>query len=277
MIFEAKRREAKLEAQSRVPRAAYSQKLDILDLSPKVMSNLLRNGLTNVGEVMERMAQGDEALLMLDGVGVKALRDINRAVENSQFSFIVEEVEPEFAEPTEAETVAEAADAVVEAADESVEVVTEVEELEDVAVAAEAETVIGEVEPVATVTEDVEEMGVAEEVTDEAMSPAEETVVLETTAEAETVEAELPTEPEADPEPELANLFKAEAFDNVAVSYDTFEEDEELEGDDTESKKRRKRKKGRTVLFDEDSGETYVVRKRRRRQQNAWDDFDDDF
>ncbi|MEA3310406.1 MAG: transcription termination factor NusA [Chloroflexota bacterium] len=83
------------EALATVPPAAYEAGLHILDLSDRVIAHLAEGGLQNVGEVMGKMAQGDEALLILDGVGAKALVQIKKAVKASPYAFVGSEVEPE--------------------------------------------------------------------------------------------------------------------------------------------------------------------------------------
>ncbi|MGC9467370.1 MAG: transcription termination factor NusA, partial [Anaerolineae bacterium] len=162
---DAERVKAKEEAQARVPRGAYKIPLDELGISEKVHSHLITNGLENVGEVMERMALGDEALLMLNGVGVKALREIKQAVKASGLS-LLDQGELETVEDVEAEAVAtEEADVmdVIEAVEEleipseeafEEEIPSEEEdELEEapaekaVADEAEAEEVAAEAEP----------------------------------------------------------------------------------------------------------------------------------
>jgi N utilization substance protein A len=78
--LEAQRREAEEEARASVPEAAYEVPLAALELSEKVMGHLKRSDISNVGEVMERLALGDEGLLMLNGIGSKALSEIKEAV-----------------------------------------------------------------------------------------------------------------------------------------------------------------------------------------------------
>ena len=62
------------------PTQAYAIQLSELNVSTKVNTNLVNNNLQNVGEIMERLSVGDEELLVLHGIGVKALRDIKNAV-----------------------------------------------------------------------------------------------------------------------------------------------------------------------------------------------------
>ncbi len=111
---QVERQAATEEARRRVPPEAYERKLDTLDLAEKVRRHLIRNGLQSVGEVMERMALGDESLLMLNGVGAKALREIKAAVENSGLQFVDPDAEPEEVQAEEPEEAMVEPKAVVE-------------------------------------------------------------------------------------------------------------------------------------------------------------------
>lgn len=234
---QAERIKAKETARARVPQAAYQQKLDALDLSDRVCSHLISSGVRNVGDVMERMALGDEALLMVEGIGTKALREINDAVTNSAFTFI----EPGAEEP-EAAVVEEAVEAAVtdegEAAPESDEASAEVGA--GVASPVEDETPVDEVEAV-----------------------VEAEPVVET-------QPETPAEPEPEPDP-----FQATPFSALVENFDETFEEEDLE--DTSKTKKRKKKKGRAVVYDEETGETFVVRKRRRSHKDVWENYGDDY
>ncbi|HQE91803.1 MAG TPA: transcription termination factor NusA [Anaerolineae bacterium] len=84
----AERRKAQQAAQASVPRAAYAQDLKTLILSDKVYSHLINSGVSNVGDVMERLALGDEDMLMIEGIGVKALREIKDAMAASGLQYI---------------------------------------------------------------------------------------------------------------------------------------------------------------------------------------------
>lgn len=50
--------------------------IETLELSTRVVRALLGAGITTVGQVLERLAEGDAALLSIQGVGVKALEEI---------------------------------------------------------------------------------------------------------------------------------------------------------------------------------------------------------
>lgn len=243
---EEQRREAQREARARVPSAAYMQSLDTLNLSEKVLSNLLRSGVSSVGEIMERMALGDEALLMLEGIGAKAMREIKDVVAALEWG--AEEGVPELAAEVEMESVAE-----FEA----------------------IETVEGEVVAALPLEAEIVEADiiVAEAVEEEAVEAVAAEALVEVTAEDLVVAPEAGVEAEAVAEAP----FKPEAFD-IPVEEFAFEEDEEegLDEDPQRSKKRQKRKKGRAMVFDDKTGKTVVVRKHRR-GSDLWSDYEDDF
>lgn len=239
------RREARREARARVPDVAYETPLEFLELPEKVQANLLQNGLQNVGELMERVALGDEALLMLNGVGARALGQIKQAIDASTLSFV------ESLEAAEmVESVLEDLETAEEMVEESSAILAEEAELdlEEVALSAASEEALAE-------------------------SPAIESV------EELVVEAELAPDQELpQTAPEIEEIFDPNV---IKASLGTFEyeEDEELEAlDDSDDqkgdRKDRRKKKGRAVIYDEDTGETYVVRKRRGRDRSQmWDDF----
>ncbi len=234
---DAERREAQQAARARVPAAAYEQPLATLKLSDKVHSHLASSGLSSVGDVMERMALGDEALLMIEGVGVKALREIKDAIEASGLQFV---------EPAVAAAGAGAA-VPVSAPEEAPEVAPAVApEVEQPVVAAEAvaESVAGpEAEAVPVALE--AEVEVAEETPVDTVTQAEDVAV--------------------------------ETFGEVAeVFAEIFEDEEFLDEDEGGRRDKRKKKKGRAMVFDDKTGETFVMRKRRR-HKDMWEDFDEEF
>ncbi len=277
---EARRLKAKREAKARVPQQAYDQNMHSLDLSEKILSNLLRNGLTSVGEVMERIAQGDEALLILDGVGVKALQEIKQAVEQSDLHFVELQPDAEAEEVVEAEP-ASADPTVLEAVEETEQAVEEIQAV------AELTAQDAEVEAAEAVELDTEEE--AREITEpessapepepgvEAITEAEAEAGIEAEAEEEVEIVEVhdaQTEEEEDAQ-SIEEIFKADIFSVPVEDYETVEDEEEFEQEDT-SKKQRNRKKRRTVLYDEERDETFVVRKRRR-HKDVWDEYGDGF
>ncbi|MGC9399989.1 MAG: transcription termination factor NusA [Anaerolineae bacterium] len=280
---EEKRRAERERALATVPPAAYEAALDVLELPEKVRGHLTRNGLENVGEVMEKIALGNEALLMIDGIGAKALTQIKEAVEFSPFSFITPEAEAEAVEaaPEEALEVEEAE--AVEA--EAVETETIVEET--VMEAAEAEEIVEEevaAEPGSALPvsrEELLEAGFDEETIaalEEAMAE-EPAISFDKEAVARLREAMMTPQPaeEAPPaEEEEEETLQLKVPPKFAV-YDEYEEEdewEELEEPDGKKKRRRKKKPKRTILYDEETGETYTVRRRRQnRPYDLWEDY----
>lgn len=278
---EAERVKAKESAQARVPRGAYKVPLNDLDVSEKVRSHLLTNGLENVGQIMERMAVGDEALLMLNGVGVKGLREIKEAVAASGLQLLGEA-------DTEAEEKAEAF-AEVDAAKEEA---TPGEPVEEAAPEEEAEVVVEATAEATEETAEVEEE-TPTEVAAEVEAAAVETVSTTAEAAVEELEEEAPEEPPAEEAPEAEPVVEEpltveseeeedeDEFPGFLESLDDAiyeEEDEEVEeitGGRGRSKKRKKKRR-RTVFYDDDTGETFVVR-RHRRNSDRWDEFGEDY
>jgi N utilization substance protein A len=238
---DADRRKAQQDAQASVPRAAYERDLKDLNLSDKVYSHLISSGVSNVGKVMERVALGDEALLMIEGIGVKALREIKDAMAASGLQYI----EAGEAPVTEETGLVEAAEAAIVSEVEGEPPAEEIAAL-PVEAAVTEEIIVGEAE--------------GPEIALEAETAPEVAEAVAVDVSVETVE---PLDTEAD-----KTVTFAESFVGV------FEDDELLDEDD-DRKDKRKKKKGRTVVFDDKTGETFVVRKRRRK--DGWEEFGDEF
>ncbi len=91
-----------LDARARVPAEAYQRSIETLDVSSKTRGHLLRHSMRTIGDVMERLAQGDEALLALDGFGSRVLSEIKTALAASGFKLLDEGVTPPAAPVVEA-------------------------------------------------------------------------------------------------------------------------------------------------------------------------------
>jgi len=164
---EAERRTAIEAARARIPPRAYEIPLSEMGLSTRVLGHLERAELATVGDVMEHLAEGDEGLLKLNGIGPKSLAEVKECVEALELLEVEEAVpaeegvaaEAEVGEvPLPAEQVPEAPEAVEEAQ------VAEAVAAEEAPVAvAEEAAVPSEVAPEAAEEAPVEE-GVAEEV-----------------------------------------------------------------------------------------------------------------
>jgi N utilization substance protein A len=173
------------ELPAQVPNAAYDIPLDELGLSTRVFNHLDKADIENLGQIMERLVEGDEGLLALDGIGPKGLAEIKERVEATA---PVIEAEPEAEIEAEPEPVAEPP------------IPTAVEEAEEVVAVADEEA-----EPEPVTEAEPEEIEAAAE-------PEEEEIV-----EPEPAMAELTVEEEEEipqVEPELAwDEIPADAYD----------------------------------------------------------------
>jgi transcription termination/antitermination protein NusA len=75
---------------ARIPPVAFETQLDDLGLSARVFSHLEKAGLANVGHVMQRLVEGDEAMLSVEGIGPKALAEIKTQIEAKGMGFLPE-------------------------------------------------------------------------------------------------------------------------------------------------------------------------------------------
>jgi len=229
-------REAAIQAaKERIPLAAYEIPITEIGLSQRVLGHLQRGGIENVGQLMEHLAEGDEGLLMLDGIGPKALAEVHSALE----SLDLPPKEPEEIAPVAAVPVAEEA------------VVTE--ERPPVPEEAPAEIAV----PVA-------------EAAPTAMEPSAEAAE----AAAEEVAAEAPAlavEPaEEAPAPEKAVAAEeAPALEEEEEEWEELLEEEELEEEpeievEAERKKKRPKRPKRQLVYDEELGRVVAIRRHRR-------------
>ena len=73
---------------ARIPAAAFETQLAGLGLSPRVQAHLEKAHLMNVGQVMQRVAEGEEAMLLIDGIGPKVLAEIKSQIEAKGLGFL---------------------------------------------------------------------------------------------------------------------------------------------------------------------------------------------
>jgi len=90
-----------------IPMPVYETAIEELDLSVRAYNCLKRAGLTRVGEILERMAQGDEEMLVIRNFGQKSLDELKEALQQKGFDEYLEptpmasDVESEPAEDTD--------------------------------------------------------------------------------------------------------------------------------------------------------------------------------
>jgi len=209
---ESERRVAIEAARARIPPHAYEIPLAEMGLSARVLGHLERAELANVGEVMERLAEGDEGLLRLEGVGPKSLAEVKQCIETLALPEIEETV------PTEEAVTAEADGAPLAepAAEAPVEVAEEAPTAEEVEKKEALAEITGEAEALAAVVEVP-----AEEVVAAGEAPAEEVVTEEAPAAVEVPELLLEEgEGEEDIEAKLAEDRKRERRLRRQLVYD---------------------------------------------------------
>jgi large subunit ribosomal protein L31 len=85
-----------LETQSAREAERVSPELPIgaLELGKRVESTLDKEGIQIVGQILERLAKGEESLLAIDGFGRKSLADVKRALKRQGFELPEAAVEP---------------------------------------------------------------------------------------------------------------------------------------------------------------------------------------
>jgi len=95
------------QAASMIPQEIYDTAIEQLDLSVRVFNSLKRTGITNVGEVLEMLARGEDAMLTIRNFGTKSYLELKEKLVAKGFlkadDALPEAVDlPE--EPAEAET-----------------------------------------------------------------------------------------------------------------------------------------------------------------------------
>ncbi len=254
-------RQATIEAaRAKIPDQAYEIPLDEMGLSARVLGHLERAELATAGDVMERMAEGDEGLLKLDGIGPKSLAETKQCV-------AALDLEMGAVPPAEAE--------VAEEAEVEEEEALLTEPVAEVAAQAEEEGIPEEEEP-----EVAAEALITEAVVEE---PAEE-AVIEEQAEVSAAAREMVAQPveEAPAEP-VESVEEQEAAEEEPVVEEAVEPspgvppetEEELEPlFEEEEQDDHGRRRGRHLVYNEELGEV-VVRRRRKREDGLeeWEEY----
>jgi len=229
------------EARAQVPDAAFELPVDVLGLSPRLTMLLTSAGYASIGDLMLQMKLNPDEILALDGVGPKAMQQIEETLTLFEVEHPVEEPPAE----AEAEAQPEAEEAPEAVAAEAAEAV------EDVAAAAAPEA---EAEAPAAVAE--------------AEAAAPETAEAEKAAEAEVATETAEEEPAS-----LEELFSA-----VEISAEdlALEEDEEAEPAAKASRKKKKKKKKKPrqyveLAYGEDEDD--LIPLKRHKRDDEWDEW----
>ncbi len=217
-------------AEANVPSAAYDIPLEDLGISLRFSTILAGAGYTTVGDLMLQMSLDSNEVLRLDGIGVKAMEEIETALANLTFPEPEAEIEPSAEIPVE------------EAQPELVEAVSEIEP-----------------EPEA----EIDQEAVSEEELAPVAAEAEQEAVPEPVVEGQTEEI-----PEEEPT-SFDELFKLRA-DVMELVDEVDEEDEEEGADRPAQKKKKKKKKRYVELEYDPDKDVVLARKKRKRGVGEW-------
>lgn len=88
----------------------YDLPIEGLDLSVRVFNSLKRTGITTVGEVLEMLEKGEDAMLAIRNFGDKSLEELVSRLREKGYLVDGEEEEPEQAQPDESAEPAESAE-----------------------------------------------------------------------------------------------------------------------------------------------------------------------
>ncbi len=244
----------RLEAiRASIPKIAFETPLDELGISVRHVILLSGEGYPTVGDLLYQMAIDSDAILAINGMGPKAMADLDAAIE--KFLASIEEAAAE--EAAEEEIPEAAAEMVVDAAGETEETAAPVQAAEAISEGTLQEAVAGEAgEPPAE---------------DETQAEAEETG--ESVEEAGEQPATEEAEDDAGSTTPQKDWFTLESALDVSVT-NVDEGEEEQEG-----KKKKKRKKRYVEMeYDPDRDVTVIKRKRKRASKDEWlEDWDEDW
>ena len=74
-----------LEEEEGIPRETYETPIEQLDLTVRVFNSLKRTGITSVGEVLEMLERGEEAMLTIRNFGEKSLSELKEKLRAKNF------------------------------------------------------------------------------------------------------------------------------------------------------------------------------------------------
>jgi N utilization substance protein A len=264
--------ERKRIAQAKIPSKAFEVPLEDFEVSDRVYAVISEAGFLTVGDLMLEMKLNPDNILALNGMGPKAMAELEKAidalVEELRAAEAVEELEAVAEEPLAVE---EGQPEVQPAAEE----LPVVEAEEPVAQEAVAEEAALEAQPAEEIAEEeaqavefVEEPAVEEPVSEVSL---EEQPVVEMTAEAEAEPVAEETAVKGEEEvPTWDELF---AMSTEEISLDELEDEEGGDLDERESKGKKKGKKRKKfVEMEYDPDQDVMIVKKKRKRQDDWDD-----
>lgn len=274
-------------AQANIPPAAFEIPLEKFEVSDRVYAVISEAGYQSVGDLMLQMATNPDAILRLSGMGPKAMKELEVALDQLSFpaaaeaEAAVEEVSPA-AQAVEGTAEVEALTPITEAELEEEAAVELLQEVEPEATVAaelagepEAPEAAAEIHPEAVAETAAETEPVAELAPSEAETVEEAPVEITSPAidevDSKDRAAELVSvveEPKA-VEEEPSSLDELFALRPEVLDIESVEEEEDEEGGDRKKKKKRKKK---FVEMEYDPDQDVMVVKKKRKRGGDWDD-----
>ena len=243
--------EKTLAARAEIPQAAFELPIEDLPLSDRVYNLLVAAGYHRVGELLLQLKLDPDAILSLDGVGAKVMREIETIINTLEFPSpekpvetapVEERVEPQGIEPP-------------------VEVATALEPVQTPAVVESAEEIAPQLEAAPE-------------------APVAETIAIEPVQVESTTVVEEATTTQIVPAPEPAEGGAAEAEEILGIQPEALgvlppieEEEEDEFGPKTGKKGKKGKKKYVEVVYDPDHDVTIAKKKRKRGDEwgSGWD------
>ena len=84
------------EAQA-ASRTSPERPMEELEIGKRAVDTLSKSGIENVGQFLEKLAEGEEKILAIDGFGRKSLADVKKGLRRLGYSLPEDEVETESA------------------------------------------------------------------------------------------------------------------------------------------------------------------------------------
>jgi N utilization substance protein A len=237
---------------AQIPAAAFEIPLEKFSISDRLFAVISEGGFQTVGDLMLQLRLDPDSILKLNGMGPKAMRELQDAIEQAF---------PPEPEPVEEGAAVEAAQA---------EPVVEASLIEEVEAAPEA---------VVSAVETVEEEAPAEaaETATAVMAEAPEEVEAAEAAEVEVAPAEAVEEVgevEAAPTPEEEEISSLDEFFALRPEILDFEVlDEEEQEDESDDDKKKKKKKKRFVEVEYDPDRDVMVARKKHKRGTEWEDW----
>ncbi len=261
------------EARKGIPEAAFSQNILDSGLAEHIGYTLQENGYTTTGELLVKMRTSPDDILKLQGIGPRAMQEVNRLVEElmSEQAETPEEAEavlevegpvpPAPETPTEAEEIDEVPGGFEEMAVADLETIVQEDNLEVVEFE-ELKEIEGKQEPV----EKVFGTDTMSESTLETAVPVSDN---ETGDEGRLTVQEAAETDEKEEEPSFDELFTL----RPEIISDALTGDDEEEDSSTKDNKKKGKKKGRRhveIEYDPDADRTFVKKKHKRGDEFDW-------